>query len=96
MIRAVIVNDVDEHRETPGAIDYCATSDGESTGFGFICPCGCGRQGYLPIRRAGEVEIGPSWDWDGNQEAPTLTPSVLQVGGCQWHGYLTNGEWRPC
>ena len=30
------------------------------------------------------------WDWDGNREAPTLTPSILcKVSG--WHGYLTNG-----
>ena len=33
-----------------------------------------------------------SWEWDGNLERPTLTPSIdiLTTGG--WHGYVTNGN----
>jgi hypothetical protein len=30
------------------------------------------------------------WQWDGNREAPTLTPSIHVVG--IWHGFMTNGE----
>jgi hypothetical protein len=30
------------------------------------------------------------WQWDGNREAPTLTPSINWVG--VWHGYLTAGK----
>ena len=30
------------------------------------------------------------WQWDGNREAPTLTPSLNWVG--VWHGYMTKGE----
>jgi hypothetical protein len=22
----------------------------------------------------------------------TLTPSILRIGGCGWHGFVTNGE----
>jgi hypothetical protein len=39
-----------------------------------------------------------SWRWDGNREAPTLTPSILHddgVGGA-WHGYMTKGELVSC
>jgi hypothetical protein len=32
----------------------------------------------------------PVWQWDGNREAPTLTPSVNVVG--RWHGWLREGK----
>jgi hypothetical protein len=49
---------------------------------------------WLPVNGAEKVH---GWDWDGNREAPTLTPSVLQSGlPCRWHGYLTAGEWKEC
>lgn len=43
----------------------------------------------------------PSWAWDGNREAPTLTPSILHhwdagpEGAGEWHGYLTAGRLVP-
>ena len=30
------------------------------------------------------------WAWDGNEEAPTLSPSLHAIG--DWHGYVQNGE----
>ena len=30
------------------------------------------------------------WNWNGNREAPTLTPSV-NCSRC-WHGYIENGR----
>ena len=33
---------------------------------------------------------GPSWEWDGNLEKPTLTPSVNRPGG--WHGRISSGK----
>lgn len=52
----------------------------------FVCP-GCkagGRKGYeglhmLPVN-SGHIDK-PSWDWDGNLELPTLSPSILTRGG---------------
>lgn len=37
------------------------------------------------------------WNWDGNREAPTLTPSILHWGNgrdepATWHGYLRDGK----
>lgn len=38
-----------------------------------------------------------SWQWDGNKEAPTLSPS-LRVPGYKtgdpdrWHGFMRNGQ----
>lgn len=42
------------------------------------------------------------WAWDGNVEAPTLTPSInclaekdgKPTGGCGWHGFITAGVMR--
>lgn len=48
-------------------------------GLMFVCP-GCalmhGNSGLhmLPIN---STEKKPSWEWDGNLEAPTLSPSIL-------------------
>lgn len=93
-MQAVIVEDIDEEPgRAAGAIEIRAYGEG-GVGFAFRCPCGCGRDGYLPIRP--QQAPGPSWEWDGNRERPTLNPSVLQVGGCQWHGWLRNGVWESC
>ena len=34
----------------------------------------------------------PQWDWDGNKESPTFTPSVDCSKHCGWHGYIRNGR----
>lgn len=57
----------------------------------FICPCGCHRLRSVPIAPADR-----GWTWNGDLEKPTLTPSILILGECGWHGFLTNGEWRTC
>lgn len=91
-VRAIRVEDIDEgDGQKPGAYEI-RRYDGE-TGIAFRCPCGCGREGYLPIR---PQEVGPSWDFDGCADAPTVNPSVLFRGGCQWHGWLHAGEWVSC
>ncbi len=36
------------------------------------------------------------WTWDGNKDAPTITPSIRVLGGSGqpdvWHGFLTAGK----
>lgn len=32
----------------------------------------------------------PSWEWNGNREKPTLSPSIWTHG--HWHGWVRNGE----
>ncbi len=34
------------------------------------------------------------WTWDGNQERPTLSPSIHCVD--HWHGYLRAGRFESC
>jgi hypothetical protein len=65
-------------------LEYCCPRTGKACG-GIIIG-----KGFKPARGA------PSWQWDGNVLAPSLTPSINCQGGCGWHGYLTEGEWVPC
>lgn len=60
----------------------------------FLCPCGCGDVGGILV--AGDESRQPVWQWNGNEEAPTVTPSIRFMSGCQWHGYLTAGVFRSC
>lgn len=62
----------------------------------------------LPVYR-GEQPIQnnrASWKWDGNEQRPTLTPSILSRVGKEggdhshleelWHGYITAGRAVSC
>lgn len=59
----------------------------------FVCP-GCALDGstglhMLPVNT---TEHSPSWTWDGNLDAPTLSPSILThrlAGPC--HSFLRSG-----
>lgn len=65
----------------------------ENAAVSFMCPCGCGTPGCVPIMQ----DLGGSaWQWDGNKEEPTLIPSILRMQGCKWHGFFTKGIWVTC
>jgi hypothetical protein len=46
------------------------------------------------IKRDGQGLNGgrPQWDWDGNRESPTFTPSINCESACGWHGYIRSGR----
>ena len=45
----------------------------------------------LRIYAAGTPKPEPvAWEWDGNREKPTLSPSIWTHG--HWHGWVRNGE----
>lgn len=60
----------------------------------FLCPCGCGSLCGIRIRDDGQ-QIHGAWGWDGNEDTPTVTPSI-NINNGHWHGYLTNGIFRSC
>jgi hypothetical protein len=64
--------------DTPGKPEF----------FTFKCPKADRTCGWLMIRGASGDR--PSWEWDGNRERPTFTPSV-DCKGC-WHGYIRAGR----
>lgn len=92
-MRAMQVETIEQlRRDNPaGAYHIQRRGDGTVGGFQFICPCGCGNESWLPVNR--EIGMG-GWTWDGNSDAPTLTPSVFNAGmPCRWHGWLRAGRW---
>lgn len=46
----------------------------------------------LPLRQT--TARRPSWEFDGNRDRPTLTPSVHSPGN--WHGFITAGRLVSC
>jgi len=78
----------------PGTFAFLDNQNGERAAIEYVCPCGCGALGALTIRKEGGDS--PSWLWCGNEEDPTLTPSILRTAGCKWHGYLTRGCFIDC
>ena len=53
----------------------------------------------LRIYRSGEAKPPtPSWLWDGNEELPTLSPSIAcgRPKASNWHGYLKAGVLEAC
>lgn len=65
-------------------------------GISFICPCGCGTRCAVmftnPICGGEPIRDRTTWERIGDTfEGLTLTPSILRVGGCEWHGFITNG-----
>lgn len=70
-------------------------------GMMFACPCGCGQYGSvhfdLPAVRAWGADHNTRmtmWQWDGNKEKPTLSPSIMHDN--HWHGYLRAGVFEEC
>lgn len=86
-VKAVRVEDIDDESASAGTFEYYRDGERYPGGMIYQCPCGCGAQGALRFRPA----ESPSWEWDGNVEIPTLSPSVHHVG--HWHGFLRGGQW---
>jgi Family of unknown function (DUF6527) len=88
----------------PGRLVIDAISSDEPGVFNFSdsmiycnCPCGCGSGMVLPIYRSGEPKPGKTaWEWNGNEERPTLKPSIRDMATCYFHGFLTDGVWSFC
>jgi len=78
----------------PGSFYIAKAHDDEQRWMWFTLPgkggCGCVR--LRPLRRSDEGN--PSWEWDGNEDRPTLMPSVHCVG--IWHGFFTAGRMVSC
>lgn len=63
----------------------------------FTCPRDPERECTIAIKpqRNG---VRASWEWDGNREAPTVSPSINCNGaaGCGWHGWIRKGVATSC
>lgn len=81
--------------EIPGAfnLEKATVPGADYWGYiAFTCPHGCGAYHRLPIglkSKPGKVDGRPTWEWNGNSEAPTLSPSIHHID--HWHGFLKFG-----
>jgi uncharacterized protein DUF6527 len=90
--------DVHFHPSSEKTYETRIAAPGEEVRFSFACPLHNRRCGDLLIagrtteKRDGQNKNGgvAQWDWNGNREAPTFTPSV-NCKGC-WHGWIKNGR----
>lgn len=67
----------------------------EFAALAFLCP-DCGDYGAVGVWDGVGEKHGHNWEWDGNRELPTLSPSIQRMDGCKWHGHLVAGVWVPC
>lgn len=66
----------------------------------FRCPRGHGE--CLIALRPQTFTNGAGWNWDGNREAPTISPSInclsehngRPAAGCGWHGWIRAGKFE--
>lgn len=113
-IDLVRVADID-HAEAYalGEFEFGRVTDGKISYrmFWVVLPCEGGELHGLPINAPDEAlpdGVGrPMWTWDGNEDQPTITPSVLtwrnqkQPDGKEirqevWHGFITRGRAVSC
>lgn len=98
-VRAILVESLWKEGGEPEAAGsfkfYKQSGSDEPSGLHFVCPCGCGAVLGIAFRNP-DGQTGPLWQWNGSRDKPSTTPSVRRIGGCEWHGYLTDGEFRTC
>lgn len=47
--------------------------------------------GSISLKNDPDAATRPTWEFDGNWEKPTLSPSVLCW--CKFHGWIREGRW---
>ncbi len=74
--------------EQPG--DFCFNDD---RSWIYVWLPGQKASDSIRIRREdnGSLRV---WKWDGNEDAPTLEPSIDLPG--EWHGFLRAGRLQSC
>ena len=98
-MKAIKVKDFDEAMKIgPGAFWFDREGN-KIMGLTFVTPDAVddGRGFWDKIGGVHFKEHG--WLFDGNEDAPTVTPSIfvnMHTPNPGWHGYLTKGEWIKC
>ena len=54
----------------------------------------CRRRGAPRSPKPSDRSNGAEWEWDGDEDKPTLTPSIHAPG--IWHGFLIAGRLKSC
>jgi hypothetical protein len=76
----------------PGSFHISLTSSGQRVMWHVLPDGTAGAINLRPTAPGNETH--PSWEWDGNEDKPTLQPSVHLPG--RWHGWFTAGRMISC
>ncbi len=66
----------------------------QETRYLYICFPGDNYSVALRCFKGPDRGIEREWGWDGNEDKPTLQPSLLNPG--EWHGHLKQGRLESC
>lgn len=80
-----------EHITRPGDFSWDSEADGKR--YLYLCLPGSTHMEAIKVKR-GAPGGNRVWGWDGNEETPTIEPSIHAVGS--WHGYLRAGRLVSC
>jgi len=91
--------------QPPGAFDIeLGTVSGYASAAHMIFVCPNGKRCTILIGPKHVSRSSPDrlcvWKWDGNIDAPTISPSINCIaekdgkptGGCGWHGFIKKGD----
>jgi hypothetical protein len=86
---------VDAPTSQPGDFRWGPESE-DGIRYLYIRIPGTPAYGFDALRcfRGADRGIEREWAWDGNEEKPTLTPSILNPDS--WHGHLVAGRLESC
>ena len=85
---------------TVAAIRQTSNGDGQRIGARLFVWCpGCDELHAIGVTGDDGIRPPVEWTWDGDLDAPTVSPSILVRGGRQGsdhvcHSYLERGRWR--
>jgi hypothetical protein len=79
----------------PGDFEFHAVTQDGVTGEYLLYGCPLQKRSMcgVPLKPLANPPYNTGWTFDGNRDAPTLSPSVNCVGGCKWHGWIRAGTW---
>lgn len=87
------VSHISDIRQPGDFVVWTRSAEQKIFGIAFLLP-GQKRPSEVLAHKVKDVLRAPQlgercWNWDGNEDAPTLVPSI-QIG--KWHGYLLSGK----
>lgn len=96
----MICKDIDELINVGQTGDWCFTNNDTSMWLRYPDPDQPERGGLIHLYLSTIEKPNPNtstWNWDGNRDVPTLSPSIgvyrSPIGsGFRWHGFLRNGK----
>lgn len=93
-------NDPDELLQAGRVGDWAF--DETTAGLIFICivlPNGTPEGSFVRLPLTPIDSVQNWWEWDGNREAPTISPSINNMPhwkSAGWHGFMRAGKLESC